>query len=290
MTVEFKVGDKVRILNAEKINGAEYLGFENGMETTVVEDFYGGGVNVVDVANGGEFFLIDEHELEYIELIESKPTKKQRITSLEETVATLAQQVQDMQAQIDEMVRQSKPSVEKNAYGFEKPGEVTGEIGTERTHVSQSTANEQRKLIIEKAKQFVEKHKNYKGYYEVPDGNFSPYICSAKFVVNVKKRTVVALMKGFNTGRICARGIAKCMPDDVFNEHIGKAIALGRALGLDVSAFENAVQPTEVAVGTEVLLIHIGRTDVVEKERIDLADDGIDSGDVTIINDTNAQY
>lgn len=35
----------------------------------------------------------------------------------------------------------------------------------------------------------------------------------------------------------------------MFNEHIGKAIALGRALGLDVSEFENAVQPSHYAVG-----------------------------------------
>lgn len=110
------------------------------------------------------------------------------------------------------------------------------------------TPNEQRKLIIEKAKQFIDKCKTPFGNYQVR-GIFFPTYCTCEFVVNVEKRTVVALLKGVNSGDVLARGIAKCDPSDVFNEHIGKAIALGRALGLDVSEFENAVQPTEWVVG-----------------------------------------
>lgn len=289
MTVEFKVGDKVRILNAEKISGAEYLGFEDGTETTVVEDFYGGGVNVVDVVNGGEFFLIDGHELEYIELVEPKLTKKQRITVLEETVATLTQQVKDMQAQIDEMLQQSKPSVEKHAYGFEKPGEVTGEIGAERTHVSQLTANEQRKLIIEKAKQFIEKCKSPFGHYRVRS-IFFPNYCDCEFILNTEKRTVVALLKGINSGGVHTRGIAKCMPGDVFNEHIGKAIALGRALELDVSEFTEAVQPTEIEVGTTFVRTRDGVTHEVKDGELQIVFELAKLERVKIINDTNAQY
>ncbi len=46
------------------------------------------------------------------------------------------------------------------------------------------------------------------------------------------------------------RGIAKATPDDCFNIHIGKAIALRRALGLAVpDEYLNAPQPTEVRVG-----------------------------------------
>jgi hypothetical protein len=68
------------------------------------------------------------------------------------------------------------------------------------------------------------------------------------FVVNRAKRTVVALR--FYCGFVDIRGIAKCAPGDVFNTHIGRAIALRRALGLPVpDEYTNAPRPTEVNVG-----------------------------------------
>ena len=74
-----------------------------------------------------------------------------------------------------------------------------------------------------------------------------------EFVVNREKRTVVALVKRIMSGCVTHRGIAKCAPDDCFNVHIGKAIALRRALGLTVpDEYLNAPQPTEVRVGDVV--------------------------------------
>lgn len=76
---------------------------------------------------------------------------------------------------------------------------------------------------------------------------------SEEFIVNKEKRTVVALLKGIISGKIRAKGIAKCAPSDCFNVHIGKAIALRRALGLDVpSEYYNAPNPTEVRIGDTV--------------------------------------
>jgi hypothetical protein len=73
------------------------------------------------------------------------------------------------------------------------------------------------------------------------------------FVVNRDKRTVVALLRIFKRGEVHARGIAKCHPDDCFNATIGRAIALRRALGLEVpDEYLNAPQPTEVRVGDVV--------------------------------------
>ncbi|WP_242730232.1 hypothetical protein [Bacillus altitudinis] len=70
------------------------------------------------------------------------------------------------------------------------------------------------------------------------------------FIVNAEKRTVVALRKLFENGRVISKGIAKCAPDDCFNAHIGKAIALRRALGLEVPAeYLNVPQPKEVRAG-----------------------------------------
>ena len=75
-----------------------------------------------------------------------------------------------------------------------------------------------------------------------------------KYIVNKDKRTVVALLSGYLSGIIYERGIAKCDPSDCFNVHIGKAIALRRALGLDLpSYYLNVPNPTEVRVGDVIM-------------------------------------
>jgi hypothetical protein len=74
-----------------------------------------------------------------------------------------------------------------------------------------------------------------------------------QFVVDREKRTVVALLVYKSSNKAWARGIAKCDPTDVFNEHIGKAIALRRALGLEIPAeYIYAPDPTEIRVGDVV--------------------------------------
>lgn len=62
------------------------------------------------------------------------------------------------------------------------------------------------------------------------------------FFINADKKTVVAKLfinspgfsKTVTRQSYATQGRAKCAPGDVFNEHIGKAIALRRALGLEV--------------------------------------------------------
>lgn len=67
---------------------------------------------------------------------------------------------------------------------------------------------------------------------------FTPYVFDAidevLFTVNEDKRTVNALVRRIQSKKEISKGRAKCAPGDVFNEHIGKAIALRRALGLEV--------------------------------------------------------
>lgn len=113
------------------------------------------------------------------------------------------------------------------------------------------TPNEQRALLIQRAREFVEK-RVVKGSisgrygYRAKDG----IICDAEFIVNEEKRTVVCLLK-YQFGKyVTSKGIAKCMPGEVFNEWIGKAIALARALEIEVpQEFLQAVQPTHYSVG-----------------------------------------
>lgn len=165
------------------------------------------------------------------------------------------------------------------------------------------TPNQQRAAIIEKAKKFVKENKNkiHQGNDERTTIRFIGIITDKlEFVINEEKRTVVALIKGVSSGDLYAKGIAKCNPSDVFNEHIGKAIALGRALGLDVSEFEQVVQPTEFATGQ---IFEAKLTETRIEKIIDITGDKgfVESGgfywtnrihedDFRIINDTNSKY
>ncbi|WP_340043283.1 hypothetical protein [Bacillus velezensis] len=113
--------------------------------------------------------------------------------------------------------------------------------------------------IVEQAKADVEKLIEDAGsicpvYY----GNYTMRECTnrVEFVVNREKRTVVALVFGKSQrvrSELREKGIAKAAPNDCFNVHIGKAIAIRRALGLTVpDEYLNAPQPTEVRVGDVV--------------------------------------
>ncbi|WHM14842.1 hypothetical protein [Bacillus velezensis] len=115
------------------------------------------------------------------------------------------------------------------------------------------SAQARRDEIVEQAKADVEKLSNYGDGVRYVTGTGSVATCNVEFVVNSDKRTVVALLKGLRTGKVYAKGIAKATPDDCFNVHIGKSIALRRALGLAVpDECLNAPQPTEVRVGDVV--------------------------------------
>lgn len=80
------------------------------------------------------------------------------------------------------------------------------------------------------------------------------FTARTEFIVNTKKRTVVALRKSYRLGYVNERGIAKCAPNDCFNAYIGKAIALRRALGLELPAeYLNVPQSTEICMGDVVM-------------------------------------
>lgn len=142
---------------------------------------------------------------------------------------------------------------------------------------SHRTPQQQRDEIIEQAKRDVAELSVTEILGDVPTlsggrMSFYPIGCSkghsatdeVQFIVNNEKRTVVALIKWRGTPDVWAKGIAKCAPTDCFNVHIGKAIALRRALGLDVpSEYLNAPQPTEVRVGDVVKFYKANRPKTV---------------------------
>lgn len=131
--------------------------------------------------------------------------------------------------------------------------------------LKQSTETDQQKRdrIVKQAKDDIErlidgigsstKRKGYRGSGEI--------ICDADFKINKKKRVVVCLLRWQIGGFISQKGIAKCALNDCFNVHIGKSIALHRALGLDVpQEYLDVPNPTEVRVGNviDVLCIESG--------------------------------
>ena len=124
--------------------------------------------------------------------------------------------------------------------------------GMTAEELTKEVQQDRRDRIIEKAKKDIDglRHKE-SGFYRVAirERIFVRY-CTVKFHVNKDKRTVVALLRGFRTGKVWAKGIAKAHPNDCFNVHIGKAIAVRRAMGLEVpDEYLNAPHPTRVRKG-----------------------------------------
>ncbi|MCY8958285.1 hypothetical protein [Bacillus atrophaeus] len=115
----------------------------------------------------------------------------------------------------------------------------------------EKSAQTRRNEIIEQAKADIENLKANDG--RSGEYTFDGLSVNAAYTVNSTKRTIVVLLRGARSGTVYARGIAKAAPSDCFNVHIGRAIALRRALGLVVpDEYLNAPQPTEVRVGDVV--------------------------------------
>lgn len=236
----FKVGDKVRILDVKKIFLGERY-WENGDISEVKRLLDDGrpclSRNEKDSDESG--LPLWSNELQYIELVSSKQTKNQRITTLEQAVEALKVEIEALKS------AQKSADIAKIAEGLAKV------VAKEK----KLTPNEQRIAIIDEAKAFVnETERKMSGWLSNDEGNYTyRNRCTfAKYHINTEKRIVTALVRHEETLELLEKGIAKCAPGDVFNEHIGKAIALGRALGLGVRKFEKAVQPSEVVYGMVV--------------------------------------
>lgn len=115
-----------------------------------------------------------------------------------------------------------------------------------------------RDAVIERAKADVAELLRTERFLSVPsllDGEMESFYPGdtdeVDFVINREKRTVIALIRYTDKYKnVWAKGKARCAPGDVFNTHIGRAIALRRALGLEVPIeYEYAPQPTEAQAG-----------------------------------------
>ncbi len=268
---KFNVGDKVLFIE-------DYMDYKKDDVVEVI-GFWAEGINYVGKhGKGGAYY-------KRFELVESKPTKNQRITALENEVAELKLIVHEL--------RDKKVTTTATVFLDGVPVDISNAPELKAA----PTPNKQRAAIIEKAKKFVEKVSSRQSSWAVNENGNETYQqkCTFnEFIINNEKRTVVVLVKGKDSGKIFEKGIAKCNPSDVFNEHIGKAIALGRALGLNVSEFEQAVQPTKAVLGTVVGhrskegIFRTVAPNFVLGKTCTLGSDTAKYG--KIINDTNAKY
>ncbi|MBX6360511.1 MAG: hypothetical protein IRZ03_10590 [Acidobacterium ailaaui] len=159
--------------------------------------------------------------------------------------------------ELEEFVQKAVKALSKRAFhaGFRDGREAQGKLDGKRDERKKSP-QQRRDEIIEKAKRELVEiidtgGRNLETPYFFANVTWAPN--RLEFVVNREKRTVVALIKGRRSGRVYSRGVAKCHPDDCFNVHLGKIIALYKALGLKVTdEYLNAPQPTEVRVGDVV--------------------------------------
>ncbi|QHZ58618.1 hypothetical protein M655_024940 [Brevibacillus sp. NSP2.1] len=147
---------------------------------------------------------------------------------------------------------------------------VKAELAKRVEQTKPKSAQQLRDEIVERAKRDVtELERSWiASWQSAKRVSFWPKACAEKgitpvhyveYVVNRKKRTVVALVRRIRGNEVVYRGIAKCAPGDVFNSHIGRAIALRRALELEVpTEYTNAPQPTEVRVGDVVQVTEPG--------------------------------
>lgn len=242
----YKVGDKVRILNVSKIMFGESYFFDGDI-TTVTDSSR--GILAIDRKNGHGGLIITTDELPYIEKVEApvevavvttERTMPTRISQLESQVASLEAKVQALESD----------NVDVAPISF--LGTVTGRYFTAPPILS---PNQHRAEVIAQAKAYVEdvtrRMKRIDRSEKVGIESFRNRTTVPHFTKSDRKITVAVVGACYPTEY--ARGSATCVEGDVFNEHIGRAIALGRALGLDVpTAFTKAPQPSKVVVGMHV--------------------------------------
>jgi hypothetical protein len=118
--------------------------------------------------------------------------------------------------------------------------------------------NAGREAAIEAAKKFIEDQFDNDNHVTVGWQKFS---CNVQFIVDKEKRTVVAIARGYESKRVRGRGVAKAVKSDTFNVTIGKAIALGRALEVQIPSIVLASpSPVEPKTGDIIEFGSHGRT------------------------------
>ncbi|ODB76017.1 hypothetical protein [Bacillus velezensis] len=238
-----KVGERVLITNPLPIVKRAY---EAGdvFDVAIADDPIPGGVKVLGLPS---FIAFREYEVIVNNEVENEEADGMKID-------LNGMGYDELMAHGDAVMEAIKKRMFQEGFRSAKQGQR--KLAKMKTSINTQVRRDE---IVEQAKADVEKLIEDAGsicpvYY----GNYTmrQRMSRVDFVVNREKRTVVALVFGkiprFRN-ELREKGIAKAAPDDCFNAHIGKAIALRRALGLAVpDEYLNAPQPAEVRVGDVV--------------------------------------
>lgn len=233
-----------------------FHGIKVGTITAVTRNVRGAEVNgrYLEEEDGSDrcYYVLEP----ITDVAETSQTFDDHIKTLQTRLETLEKRVAALETKVG--AQQNNSETTRKALGealLEALKDSAKAIDAEIKQMAQKTRDE----IVERAKRDVEEleriGKDINSRLEGSQRFYSQFY-RAKYVVNREKRTVVALLqRGFiNDNDIIGKGIARCAPDDVFNIHIGKAIALRRALGLRVpDEYVNAPQSTEPRVGDVVV-------------------------------------
>ncbi|MED4883149.1 hypothetical protein [Bacillus smithii] len=248
-----KIGERILITNAYMNRG-----YKNGdiltVKESVPEDMYLVG-HVY--AEGIECRILDR---EYKVIVDENEMEADNVGIIEKLQAELFQTKDELEAlkkRVDEL--ETKQRVRKSFVEYR-------EMKTQKRHEklkrrSQEKKQRKRDEIIEKAKQDINNLREKDGFYNVvATGKSYRYACNVEFIVDREKRMVTALLRGRDSNKIYAYGVAQCHPDDCFNIHLGKIIALYKALGLKIPyEYYNAPQPTKVK-GGDIIQLKNGST------------------------------
>ncbi|WP_339811174.1 hypothetical protein MKY63_00805 [Paenibacillus sp. FSL R7-0189] len=259
----FRMVDRKAVVGDRVIMTAGNCAFSVGQVITVHGDarIKDGGISYIDGEFGtypdGKYALLEPLTSADSTLLSALPLADQyaeNITVLTRKIAQLEKRNTALESRILALETDSSPSYVKVASG---PVDNTLPTFSKAPKSAQQIRDE----IVERAKADISNPHKFAGTPIAREElRFWPrgsgiVTHTVEYVVSSDKRTVVALVIETYGGRkIVARGIAKCAPGETFNAHIGRAIALYRALGLEVpTEYLTCPQPEEVRVGDVVL-------------------------------------
>ncbi|NRG33926.1 hypothetical protein [Niallia circulans] len=231
-----KVGERILITNKSE--------WEHRYKNGSVGEVFGVDVRSVFVQFAGVNAGVDHCEYEVIE--EVNPKEENEMETKQLTDYSYEELLDAIKAKAQAEVRKITIDGKEIANAITSFGGAAKSTGVTSAELlarvnSHRTPQQQRDEIIEQAKRDVAELLNE---YQISDKELE---------FSRKDSSVQAIIRHLFSGMVLTKGIAKCAPTDCFNVHIGKAIALRRALGLEVpSEYLNAPQPTEVRVGDTI--------------------------------------
>lgn len=185
---------------------------------------------------------IDREDYRVLEPLNTPLSSRPAAEQSAEIIATLTAEVESLKKRVSALeagakVRPATDAEVAQAVRKVKRGITAAEVNADLQTYAKESRQRKRDRIVERAKADV------KAFAED----------NVEFIVNKDKRTVVVLRRNRSNKRVISRGVAKCVPGDVFNAWIGKAIAAYRMFDLDVPAeYLSVPSPTEVRVGDVV--------------------------------------